>query len=306
MLNALTIDVEDWYHPELVRSRVSLAGDTEPQIEDSTRALLNLLRQRGAKATFFVVGEVAQRHPQLVQEIVAEGHELGCHGMSHRPLWQMTPDEFQSELRQFAATMSSTVPEAEIVGFRAPTFSLDNRTRWALTVLGNLGYHYDSSIFPFRTPVYGVGGGPLEPYRPSLSDVAVADGQGPLLEFPMSVWSWAGLRVPICGGFYLRSLPFQFILSCLRQINHRRQPFVIYVHPWETFADTPRLALPPVSRLITYYNLKDMMARLTRLLDAFCFAPMRTVLETLGCLQRPYPLMGEEPGAGERRGEVSK
>ena len=296
MLNALTIDVEDWYHPELVRSRLSLAerpqlspsehtvspaGDAEAQIEESTRALLNLLRERGVKATFFVVGEVAQRHPRLVQEIAAEGHELGCHGMSHRPLWEMTPDEFRSELGQFAAAMSLAVPGAEIVGFRAPTFSLDNRTRWALTILGNLGYHYDSSIFPFRTPVYGVGGCPLEPYRPSLGDVAVADGQGPLLEFPMSVWSWAGLRVPICGGFYLRTLPFQFILSCLRQIN-RQRPFVIYVHPWETYANTPRLALPLASRFITYYNLQGMMARLTRLLDTFSFAPMRTVLETQG------------------------
>jgi len=308
MINALTIDVEDWYHPELVRLRLppheypqpapgeytaSPAVDQEAQIEESTHALLDLLHQRGVKATFFIVGEIAQRHPRLVQDIAAEGHELGCHGMSHRTLWAMTANEFRSELEQFCAVMSTAVPEAEITGFRAPTFSLDNRTRWALTVLGNMGYHYDSSIFPFRTPVYGVNGCPLEPYRPSPGDVAAADEQGPLVEFPMSVWSWAGLRVPVCGGFYLRTLPLQFVMSCLRQIN-RQRPFVIYVHPWETFANTPRLALPLASRFITYYNLKGMMARLTRLLDTFSFAPMRTVLEAQGLV------------AGERRGELSK
>jgi polysaccharide deacetylase family protein (PEP-CTERM system associated) len=294
MLNAFTIDVEDWYHPELVRSHASAsaadAGATTPQIEESTGALLDLLRHKGVKATFFVVGEIAQRHPHLIQAIAAEGHELGCHGMSHRPLWALTADEFRSELEQFAAIMSSVVPGVDVISFRAPTFSLDNRTRWALTILGSLGYYYDSSIFPLRTPLYGLSGGPLQPYRPSLDDVGVEtksrqllgdSGQDTVLEFPMTVWSWAGLRVPICGGFYLRALPLKFVLLALRQVN-RQRPFVLYVHPWETFAGTPRLALPLSSRLVTYYHLQDMVARLTTLLDAFSFAPMRTVLEGMG------------------------
>jgi polysaccharide deacetylase family protein (PEP-CTERM system associated) len=296
MLNALTIDVEDWYHPELVHSRASPsvmdAAAATPQIEESTAALLDLLHQRGVKATFFVVGEIAQRHPQLIRAIAADGHELGCHGMGHRPLWKLTPDEFRSELEQFAAIMSSVVPGVDILSFRAPTFSLNNRTRWALTVLSSLGYHYDSSIFPLRTPLYGVSGGPLHPYRPSLDNVAQEshhpvgeDGRGTLLEFPMTVWSWAGLRVPICGGFYLRALPLGFVLFALRQVNQQR-PFVLYVHPWETFRGTPRLALPLSSRLVTYYNLQGMMARLTTLLDAFSFGPIRTVLERMGELRR--------------------
>ena len=148
-----------------------------------------------------------------------------------------------------------------------------------------------------RTPLYGVSGCPLHPYRPSSGNVAVPagarrtpqaaseDGEGTLLEFPMSVWSRAGLRVPICGGFYLRALPLKFVLFALKQVN-RQRPFVLYVHPWETFADTPRLALPLSSRFITYYHLQGMMARLTTLLDAFSFAPMRTVLEEMGELSR--------------------
>jgi polysaccharide deacetylase family protein (PEP-CTERM system associated) len=311
MRNALTIDLEDWYHPELVRHRLPTAGpeDSEmstrrsdaqssgfpdggeradewgEQIEQSTQLLLNLLRERGTKATFFVVGEIARRHPRLLAAIVEQGHELACHGMSHRPLWQMTPHEFRAELREFAQIASGVVPGAEVIGFRAPTFSLDNRTRWALGILTELGYRYDSSIFPAKTPVYGVSNGPLVPYRPSMQDVALTDQGGALVEFPMSVWTWAGLRVPVCGGFYLRALPFGFIKYSLRQINQSR-PFTIYVHPWETCPDTPRLALPLVSRFVTYYNIGAMMHRLVGLLDAFSFAPMRTVLEEMGELGR--------------------
>ena len=302
MLNALTIDLEDWYHPELVRHRLSMSrrkdGETWPrprdgetwseweaQIERSTQLLLNLLRESSIKATFFVVGEIAQRHPRLIQAIVAEGHELACHGMSHRPLWQMTPDEFRFELQEFAGTMSTVVPAVEVVGFRAPTFSLDNRTRWALGILAEFGYRYDSSIFPLRTPAYGVNNCPLVPYHPSWEDVAITDEGRTLVEFPMSVWTCASLRVPVCGGFYLRALPFGFIKFALQQINQHR-PFTIYVHPWETCSDTPRLALPFVSRFVTYYNIGNMMQRLVGLLDAFSFAPMRTVLGEMGELSK--------------------
>lgn len=303
VINALTIDVEDWYHPELVRSHVvpggaEFPGAVQPQIEESTGALLDLLRRKGVKATFFVVGEIVQRHPDLIRAIAAEGHELGCHGMGHQPLWELTPDGFRSELEQFASLLSAVVPGVDVIGFRAPTFSLNNRTRWALTVLASLGYYYDSSIFPMRTPVYGVSGAPLYPYRPSPGNVATEaavssrqhlgeNGQGTPLEFPMTVWSWAGLRVPICGGFYLRALPLRFVHFALRQVN-RQRPFVLYVHPWETFADTPRLELPLPSRFITYYNLRSMMSRLAWLLDAFSFAPMRTVLEGMANLAIPW------------------
>ncbi|MBC7261310.1 MAG: polysaccharide deacetylase family protein, partial [Chloroflexi bacterium] len=134
MLNALTIDLEDWYHPELVRPHLSSFDESMAQIELSTLPLLDLLHEQGVKATFFVVGQVAQCHPRLVELIAREGHELACHGMSHRPLWEMTPDEFRTELEEFAKVMSAIVPGANIAGFRAPTFSLDNRTRWALDI----------------------------------------------------------------------------------------------------------------------------------------------------------------------------
>ncbi len=288
MLNALTIDLEDWYHPELVRHRLpgSTPGSDELRrtlIERATQQLLQLLRERDIAATFFVVGEVAQQHAQLIQEIAEQGHELACHGMSHKPLWEMTADAFRAELDAFDAVMSEILPRVDIVGFRAPTFSLDNRTRWALDVLTEHGFRYDSSVFPVRTPIYGVGTAPLAPYYPSSEDVAVADDRAELVEFPMSVWPLLGWRVPVSGGFYLRALPFRLVQYGLRQIN-RQRPFAIYVHPWETHPDTPRLALPITSRFVTYYNIARVLPRLTSLLDSFSFAPMRTVLEELGKL----------------------
>jgi polysaccharide deacetylase family protein (PEP-CTERM system associated) len=280
MHNALTIDLEEWYHPELVRPHLPKT-EHAAQIEQSTQQLLQLLRQRETKATFFVLGEVARHHPRLIQVIAAEGHELGCHGMQHTPLWKMTPERFRAELRQFAAVIQETVPGAQVVGFRAPTFSLDNRSGWALAVLAEFGYHYDSSVFPLRNPVYGVNGTPLAPYRPSPEDLRVVDRSAVVVEFPMSVWSWAGIKLPVCGGAYLRILPEWLIRACLRRINQER-PFVIYVHPWETYPLTQRLPLPFASRLVTYHNLGRMSGRLERLLGQFSFAPMRTVLAEMG------------------------
>jgi peptidoglycan-N-acetylglucosamine deacetylase len=280
--NALTIDVEDWYHPELVRHHLP-PGIPERQIVQSTQALLDVLESRSIQATFFVVGEVAQQEPQLIQAIAAKGHEIGCHGMSHKPLWQLSPEEFAQELNTFARLMGRLLPGVEIVGFRAPTFSVDHRTAWALEKLREAGYRYDSSVFPMKTPLYGVAGSPLTPYRPAAIDVAQPDDGVGLVEFPLSVWSWAGLRVPVCGGFYLRALPLAFVQFCLRQISQQR-PFVIYLHPWESYAGTPRLRLPLLSRWATYHNASFMMDRIAAILDGFSFAPMRTVLAERGYL----------------------
>ena len=294
MRNALTIDLEDWYHPELVRHRVpgarsegsgtalaTLEGQYQTQIERSTQMLLGVLRERKTRATFFVIGEIAERQPGIIEAILAEGHELGCHGFSHRPLWEMSPDEFRLELQQFARIIRDIAPGVTVTGFRAPTFSLDNRTSWALHVLAEFGYDYDSSVFPLQTPLYGVNGCPLTPYRPSPDNVAVAKAGGPLLEFPMSVWAWGRLRLPVCGGFYLRALPLRLVRSCLQQIN-RQRPFVIYIHPWETYPGTPRLPLPWGSRFATYYNIGKMLQRFVTILETFAFAPMRAVLEEMG------------------------
>ncbi len=283
MLNALTIDVEDWYHPELVRAHVP-ASQRFSQISTSTHYVLDLLEECGCRATFFVVGEVLQDQPDLVTAVLQAGHELGCHGMSHVPLWDLTPDRLRADLHEFIATCHAIAPGASVIGFRAPTFSLDNRTSWALPILAEFGYRYDSSIFPARTPMYGVAGGPLVPYRPSLQDVAVEDPRGPMLEFPMSVWSFLGIRLPICGGFYLRTLPMALVHHGLRRINQQRS-FTLYAHPWEVYPGTPRWPLPLFARFATYHHIDAMRQRLADLISAFRMAPMRDVLEARGDLR---------------------
>jgi len=277
-LNALSFDVEDWYHAELIRH--NLKGEPRPQVEEATRPILSLLEHYGVRATFFVVGEVAALHPNLITKIGAAGHEIACHGMSHRPLWDMEPDDFRQELEAFAEAVGEIVDMKNVVGYRAPTFSLDNERRWAIEVLKEYGYRYDSSIFPMRTYLYGVDGCPASPYHPSEADITVDAAEGNFVEFPLSALRIGSLAVPVCGGFYLRAIPYPVLLWALHRINQQEQPFVLYMHPWETFRDTTRLrSLSPLSRFVTYYNIGSTLSKLERLLSTFRFAPLREVLE---------------------------
>lgn len=270
---ALSVDLESYWHAELLRSRVD-RGMMADRVEEATRPLLDLLAQYQARATFFVVGEVMETHPQLIQDIVAAGHELACHGYTHRPLWELDEATFEAEIRRFRDLAARIVPQTPIWGFRAPTFSLSPATAWALDVLARYGYHYDSSVFPMKTPLYGVPRAPRRPYRPG-PDLVTEAPDGRLWEWPMTVWSVGPVTLPVCGGFYLRALPMPLILHGLTRAAGRG-PVVIYLHPWELDPGTPRVPLPPRDRFITYYHLGDAMRRrVERLLQHFDFLPMR-------------------------------
>jgi polysaccharide deacetylase family protein (PEP-CTERM system associated) len=282
-LHALSIDVEDWFHPELVRSRVA-AGACVPLAHAATQPILALLERYGVRATFFIVGEAALSCPDLVRQIAAAGHEIGCHTFSHRPLWELTPAALAGELDEWGRALRDILgPAFRSTGFRAPTFSLDQRTAWAVDVLADAGYRYDSSVFPFKNYLYGVAGAPDAPYRLDRTDVSRADAAGRLIEFPMSVWRWGRLALPVAGGAYLRLLPLPLLSLCLRQIE-RERPIVIYAHPWEMSAQTPRMRLPAFEQLITYANRGAALKKLERLLAAFAFAPLETVLQQGGWL----------------------
>jgi polysaccharide deacetylase family protein (PEP-CTERM system associated) len=276
MLNALSVDVEDWHHPELIRDRIG-AGEVAPRVEQATRPILQLFAKYQVRATFFIVGEVARSASDLVREIAAAGHEIGCHSMSHRPLWELTPDEFRRELADFAEAMSG-LPRA--IGFRAPTFSLDQRTRWAVPILREFGYEYDSSIFPLRNYLYGVADCPPTPYPLGELDVTRPDPGSGLWEFPMSAVRWGRIKLPVSGGFYMRATPAALLRPLLARINAQGWPFVIYAHPWEMDAGTPRLRnLPLLSRWVTYWNIAGALGKLERLLQIFGFAPLQDVLK---------------------------
>lgn len=273
---ALSIDLESYWHAELLRKRIDRSS-ADDRVLPATLPLLDLLAERGVSATFFIVGEIIEKHPALVQRIVREGHEIGCHSFSHRPLWDLSEAQFEAELVRFAAAVARHLPGVEPRGFRAPTFSLSPNTAWALGVLARHGYRYDSSVFPLRTPLYGVSGAPPAPYRPA-PNLVDADPVAPIVEWPMTAWRLGPLTIPVCGGFYLRVLPMPLILYGLRQAQ-MRGPIVIYLHPWELDPDTPRLPLSLRDSFITYHNIgAPMRRRLERLLDNFDFAPMGGVL----------------------------
>ena len=274
VINALSIDLEEWYHSELVEGRRSSFS----QAEEATKPILDLLDRYQAKASFFVVGEVAEQNPRLIQSIFEKGHEIGCHTFSHSLVWNLGEDRLREELTRFHSVIEKILGKVRIKGFRAPCFSIDNRNRWALEVLLDFGYQYDASIFPLKiNTLYGISGAPTQPYRISLEDVRKEDAQSPLLEFPLCPLKIGGLKIPISGGFYLRALPRSFIRWGLRRIN-RSQPFLVYFHPWEGYEKTPRFDLPLFNRVISYYGISSALKKLEYLLKHFRFARMDQVL----------------------------
>jgi len=250
-----------------------------------TEAILDLLRRHGWRSTFFVLGDVVREHPALVQRIVREGHEVACHGMSHRPVWRATPDTFRAELREFRAAVVAALGDFPVVGFRAPTFSIDRSNAWALDVLADEGYAYDSSIFPMKVKMYGVAGAPVGIYRPSRDDLRRHDPAGRLVEFPVAIAEVQGVRVPVGGGFYLRALPLPVFRAGLDFIL-RHRPFALYLHPREITPETRRMTLDPVNGFITYVNLHTVMAKLEHLFERYTWAPMREILASEGWLGR--------------------
>jgi polysaccharide deacetylase family protein (PEP-CTERM system associated) len=274
MRNALTFDVEDYFH---VESAVSVVRRSDwptyaPRVQINTRRILDLLDGVTVKATFFVLGWVAEREPDLVREIRDRGHELACHSFAHRLVYAMTRQEFREDVRRAKAAIEDAAGVA-VVGYRAPTFSIVRRSIWALDVLAEEGFEYDSSIFPIHHDRYGM---PRAPRFPHLVRVA---GDRMLAEFPMTTLTVGGTRLPFSGGGYFRLLPYRVIHSAIRWINAREhQPALVYLHPWELDPGQPRLDIRGLSRFRQYVNLSTTESKLRRLLANFTFGPARDVL----------------------------
>ncbi|UCD57250.1 MAG: polysaccharide deacetylase family protein [Candidatus Hydrogenedentota bacterium] len=276
-VHAFSVDLEDWYHPELVVRAGGIARP-RPRIEKATRNILSLLERMKQRATFFVLGEVARKYPELIQQIHDDGHEIACHGMSHKPLWEHNSQSFARELKQFDHELHEVLKNVRAKGFRAPTFSLDSSTAWALDVLAEQGYQYDCSIFPMRNRLYGVSGAPLGIYRPSVADLRRHDDGGKILEFPPTVLALGPVRIPVAGGAYLRILPGRLSLKLLRAVESER-PVMIYVHPWECDHLTPRLPLGFFPRFVTYFGIKGALAKLELLFGKLRFSRIDEVLD---------------------------
>jgi polysaccharide deacetylase family protein (PEP-CTERM system associated) len=280
MINALTIDLEYWYNPELVRDYYHLHylenKDNQDQIVEAVTPLLNLLDEFKTKTTFFVLGVVAKEHPELIEMIYEKGHEIGSHAYSHKTLYELGKEGFEDEIK-LSEELLRQITKEKPIGFRAPSFSIDNSTKWAFEILDKYGFKYDSSIFPIKTKLYGVYNAPLHVYKPSKEDITKEGSDGGIIEFPLTVVKM-GRNIPISGGFYLRAIPFWLLVILMRKVNKTR-PAVIYVHPWETYSKTPRLNLPLRSRFITYHRIGSALKKLEGLLRSFKFAPMKEVLK---------------------------
>jgi len=276
--NILCADIEDWYHPEYVRGK---AKDKVEHISVSFSKTLDLIEEFNAGATFFIVGEIAERHPEILDDIIDHQHEVAFHGYHHEPLWILDADVLRKEIEKYDSLVRSITGE-KCIGFRAPSYSMDSRTSWALDVLEEQGYVYDSSVFPLKTPLYGVPGAPVTPYHPSSNDITQRDGCRRLIEFPALIYPILGLRVPASGGFYLRLLPFQVIDRAIRKMNEHGFPAVLSIHPWELDDCTPRLTLAPSKLFVTYFNLKATKRKLRSLVSRFRFTSFRNWIEDHG------------------------
>lgn len=273
-LNAFSVDVEDYFQVEAFAGIVHRSEweQFEPRVELNTQRLLELLDRYDVKATFFVLGWVAERYPQLVRDVAAQGHEVSAHGYDHRPITEQTRDEFRDDVRRSKRVLEDIVG-VEVPGYRAPTYSIVRDTLWALDVLQEEGYRYDSSIFPILHDRYGIPTANRFPAKVQTVEGAT------LLEFPISTVRVLGANLPFVGGGYLRHYPLRFILWGMRRVNIiERQPVMLYVHPWEIDPGQPSFSASPLTRFRHYRNLDKTEGRLDVLLDRFHFTTVRKVL----------------------------
>ena len=274
--HALSVDVEDWFQVLNMAHRIDRSQweSFELRCVDSTRRLLDLFARRGAKATFFCLGWIAERAPQLIAEIAAAGHEIGSHGYDHRLLHDLGRDGFRRELEQTNRILEGITGRSP-TSFRACTWSVTAKTPWALDELHAAGFTIDSSIYPVSHPDYGVRSAPCSPYR------VEAEGRQ-LLEFPPLCLEAMGRRIPVGGGGYLRLFPLALLRRGLRQQEARGFPGCIYLHPWEVDPDQPRQPLGGLRGFRHYVNLGKTLAKLDRLLGDFRFTTVSGALGQFG------------------------
>ena len=274
LLNAFTVDVEDYYHVTAFERHIDRRhwDRHDSRVFDNTLRILDLLDRHQTKATFFVLGWIGQRRPDLVREIHRRGHEIGAHSFWHRLIYEQSPDEFRRDLQMVRDVLQDAIG-APVRAHRAPSFSITQQSLWALQILAEEGFQIDSSVFPIRHDRYGIPNARSEMHQ-------IDTPAGSLWEFPMSVISCAWINLPVGGGGYFRLYPIAWTLRLLARINrvHKRS-FVFYVHPWELDPDQPRLdAGSWLSRRRHYVNLASTARKLETLLKTFRFGRLCDLL----------------------------
>jgi polysaccharide deacetylase family protein (PEP-CTERM system associated) len=270
VLNAMTVDVEDFFHVSAFESVISPSQwkDYQPRVDTNTRRLLDLFAKKEVKSTFFVLGWVAERYPDLIKEIHSQGHEVASHGYAHKRVILLSRDEFLQDIKRSKNHLEDLLGE-QIIGYRAPSFSIGYSNEWAFEVLAELGFKYSSSTYPVKHDLYGTPDWPRFAYnRPEN-----------IIEIPIPTLRLMGKQIPIGGGGYFRLYPYKVTQKLVsKYLRQEKQPYSFYFHPWEIDAGQPRLKNAPLkSRFRHYVNLHRTEAKLIRLLDDFNWSTMRDV-----------------------------
>lgn len=270
VLNAMTVDVEDFFHVSAFESIISPQQwkDYQPRVEANTRRLLDLFAKYNVKSTFFVLGWVAERYPQLIKDIHGQGHEIASHGYAHRRATEQTPEEFKADVTRSKNHLEDLLGET-LLGYRAPSFSIGYDSEWAFEVLAELGFQYSSSTYPVKHDLYGT---------PDWPRFAYMRKEG-ITEIPIPTLKILGKQTPIGGGGYFRLYPYQLTKSLVSSyLKKEKQPYSFYFHPWEIDSEQPRLNHAPLkSRFRHYVNLDKTYGKLERLLVDFSWGTMRDV-----------------------------
>lgn len=278
--NALTVDVEDYFHVAALAPSIHRDSWTsrESRVVGNTHKLLAIFDQFDVRGTFFVLGWVAEQYPQLVRDIAARGHEIACHGFSHRLVYEQSPEEFREETIRAKNLLEDTTGSA-VLGYRAASYSIVRESLWALDILAELGFVYDSSIFPVHHDRYGIPDAERIPHR-----LTTPNGKS-IVEWPLATARILGIRLPVAGGGYFRLLPYWLSRWGLVSINRRElRPFAFYLHPWEIDPAQPRVSASWLSRVRHYTNLGKCEERLRRLLAEFRFGTASDGLMQLGLI----------------------
>jgi polysaccharide deacetylase family protein (PEP-CTERM system associated) len=280
MLNALTIDVEDYFHVSAFSDVIDRSqwDSFEQRVETNTNRLLDILAEEGTHATFFVLGWVADRHPRLIRRIHEDGHELASHSYHHELVYRMTPDAFRDDLRRARHAIEDAA-STRVLGFRAPSYSITADSLWALDVLIAEGYTFDSSIYPIHHDRYGI-----PTWNRSITRVMRPHGS--IWEVPGSTVRRFGVNLPIGGGGYFRLLPYSWTSRGIASLNQAESaPATFYLHPWEIDPGQPRIKASLGSRIRHYHNLRATEKRFRTLLREFNFGPISRVLENITALR---------------------
>jgi len=283
MLNAITIDVEDYFQVNAFAKVIARDhwGDYQLRVGDDTTRIIDILESNNVKATFFVLGWVAEKLPSLIKLIRNSGHEIACHGYGHELIYQIGPARFREDIRKAKAIIENITGQ-RVHGYRAPCYSITDKSLWAHEILVEEGFTYDSSIFPIHHDVYGVPEGERFPYE-------IKTQSGFIEEFPLSTFlikvGHHHLNVPIAGGGYLRLLPVSWVAQAIHYINsHEGQPTVLYFHPWEIDPDQPHIQAGFKSSFRHYLNLDRMEFKIRYLLKHFHFSSMKNTLRSKAIL----------------------